>query len=303
MAPKLGKRKRVTRAELEQPSRSPSPSSGEDSDDIQERFRRAFEAKFKPLDVETKKPRIEEAPVEVESESEEESDWSGLSDNEANKVQVVEYKAPEQLADEENAKLEKRAFMSSKPPKSVAPAAAAISGKLSVKKKSDADDSTDASNLKHDLALQKLLRESHLLSSASNSGSSTPTLTTSGIARHKSTDLHLQSLGAKASVFTQKKMPMAQRKHEIAKARSNEEKRRSEAREAGIILEREQRASKKDADKKRERGVGGPSIGKFRGGTLSLSREDVRSITGGGGSGGRGGSKGSGRGRGGKRGR
>jgi hypothetical protein len=302
MAPKLGKRKRVTRAELEQPSRSPSPSSGDDSDDIQERFRRAFEAKFKPLDVEPKKPKIEQAPVEVESESEEDSDWSGLSGDEANKVQVVEYKALEQLADEENAKLEKRAFMSSKPPKSVAPAST-TSGKLNVKKKSDEDDNTDASNLKHDLALQKLLRESHLLSSASNSGSSTPNLTTSGIARHKSTDLHLQSLGAKASVFTQKKMPMSQRKHEVAKARTNEEKRRAEAREAGIILEREQRMGKKDADKRRERGVGGPSVGKMRGGTLSLSREDVRSITGGGGSGGRGGSKGRGKGRGGKRGR
>jgi hypothetical protein len=300
MAPKLGKRKRVTRAELEQPSRSPSPSSGDDSDDIQERFRRAFEAKFKPLDVEPKKPKIEQAPVEIESESEEDSDWSGLSGDETNKVQVVEYKAPEQLADEENAKLEKRAFMSSKPPKSVTPAST-TSGKSSVKKKTDEDDNTDASNLKHDLALQKLLRESHLLSSASNSGSSTPNLTTSGI--HKSTDLHLQSLGAKASVFTQKKMPMSQRKHEVAKARTNEEKRRAEAREAGIILEREQRVGKKDADKRRERGVGGPSVGKMRGGTLSLSREDVRSITGGGGSGGRGGSKGRGRGRGGKRGR
>ncbi len=30
-------------------------------------------------------------------------------------------------------------------------------------------------------------------------------------------------------------------------------------------------------------GVGGPSIGKFKGGTLSLSEKDVRSITGGGG--------------------
>ena len=299
MAPQLGKRKRVTREELERPSRSPSPSSGSDNEDMQELFRRAFEKKFKPLDVEPKKPKkVEEAPIAQEDEEEEdddESDWSGLSDTESNKVQVIEYKDATYDSDEEAAaKAAKRAFMTSKPPTTAAP----TPGKPASKKKpTDTDDTGEALNLKNDLALQRLLRESHLLSaSASSSGASTPTLTTSGIARHKSTDLHLQSLGAKGSVFTQKKMPMAQRKHMATKARQTEEKRRHEAREAGVILEKEKRFATKERDKKRERGVGGPSIGKFRGGTLSLSKSDVRSITGGPGSqGGKGGKKGKGK--------
>ena len=173
--------------------------------------------------------------------------------------------------------------MSSKPPTS----ASASSKNVTNKKKQEDPDSNETTNLKNDMALQKLLRESHLLS-ASSSGTSTPTLTTTGVARHKSQDLHLQALGAKGSIFTQKKMPMAQRKHMIDKARTTEEKRRREAKEAGIILERENRVTKKAPEKKRERGVGGPSIGKFRGGTLSLSKKDVQSITGGGGSKGKG---------------
>jgi hypothetical protein len=284
MPPALGKRKRVTRAELEQPSRSPSPSSdsGGDSgaENLQAIFRRAFEAKFKPLPVEPKKPKIEETHVQEEPE-EEETDWSGISDNE-NGVEVIEYQDPRRELDESE-RAEMKAFMSSKPPTS----ASTSSKSAPTKKKQDDADSNETTNLKNDMALQKLLRESHLLS-ASSSGTSTPTLTTTGVARHKSQDLHLQALGAKGSIFTQKKMPMAQRKHMIDKARTTEEKRRREAREAGIVLERENRVAKKAPEKKRERGVGGPSIGKFRGGTLSLSKKDVQSITGGGGAKGKG---------------
>lgn len=279
MAPQLGKRKRVTREELERPSRSPSPSSGSDNEDMQELFRRAFEKKFKPLDVEPVKRKSKETPVieEEEEEEEDEDDWSGLSDDDSNQVEVIEYKDTNRDSDDEaTLRAQKRAFMSSKPPTFSTPTT-----NLSSKKKPaapDADETNDTANLKNDLALQKLLRDSHILS-ASSSGTSTPLLTT-GAARHKSTDLHLQSLGAKGSVFTQKKMPMAQRRHMVAKAKSGEEKRRHEAREAGIILEKEKREKSGERERKRERGVGGPSIGKFRGGTLTLSKKDVRGITG-----------------------
>ncbi|KAJ4331170.1 pre-rRNA processing and 40S ribosomal subunit assembly [Didymella glomerata] len=283
MAPQLGKRKRVTREELERPSRSPSPSEESDNEDMQELFRRAFEKKFKPLAVEPINPKVEEAPATDKDESAEEaeeSDWSGLSDDATPKVEVIEYKDTRLDSDEEASKALKRAFMSSKPPTSSTPTA---QKPVLKKKDKDADDSTDTANLKNDLALQKLLRDSHILS-ASSSGASTPTLTTAGAARHKSTDLHLRSLGAKSSVFTQKKMPMAQRKHMAEKARLTEQKRRHEAREGGIILEKEVKEKSKDRERKRERGVGGPSIGRFSGGTLTLSKKDVRSITGGPGS-------------------
>lgn len=282
MAPALGKRKRVSRKELQRQSRSPSPSSasdGSEGEDLQAIFRRAFEAKFKPLAVEPIKPKIEEVEVMEEDEEDEESDWSGISDGEDG-VEIVEFQDAH-LDDEEDAGAEMRAFMSSKPPTS----ASTSSKSITVKKKQDDDDVTETTNLKNDQALQKLLRESHLLS-ASSSGASTPTLSATGIMRHKSTDLHLQSLGAKGSVFTQKKMPMAQRKHMVQKARTTEEKRRAAAKEAGIILERPTMggpAGKRDANRRREQAVGMPTVGKFRGGTLSLSKKDVRTITGGGG--------------------
>jgi hypothetical protein len=295
MAPTLGKRKRISREELERPSRSPSPSSGSsdsDREDLQAIFRRAFEAKFKPLAVEPKKQRIEEIEIrdEEEEEDEEGSDWSGINDEE-DVVQVIEYTGS-QLERDDTSRAEMKAFMSSKPPTS----ASAPSKSLTVKKKQDDGSLTETANLKNDLALQKLLRESHLLSaSASSSGTSTPTLSATGIARHKSTDLHLQSLGAKGSVFSQKKMPMAQRKHMIQKARSTDEKRRAEAKEAGVVLERPtmgKATGKRDENRKRDRAVGLPSVGKFRGGTLSLSKKDVQSITGGGGGGAKGKGKG-----------
>jgi hypothetical protein len=294
MAPALGKRKRISRVELERPSRSPSPSSdsGESGEsggeDLQAIFRRAFEAKFKPLPVEPKKPKMEEAAAQEDEDEDEgeDTDWAGLSD-EGDGVEVIEFKST-RLDEDDAAKAEMRAFMSSKPPTS----ASAPSRSLTVKKKPDDAELAEGTNLKNDLALQKLLRESHLLSaSASSSGMSTPTLSATGKSRHKSTDLHLQSLGAKGSVFTQKKMPMAQRKHMIQKARLTDEKRRAEAKEAGVILERPAMGkpkAKRDDYKKRDGTVGLPSVGKFRGGTLNLSKKDVRAITGGGGAKGKG---------------
>ncbi|KAH7074441.1 hypothetical protein BKA63DRAFT_414938 [Paraphoma chrysanthemicola] len=282
VAPTLSKRKRVSRAELERQARSSSPSAGSDAsgdEDLQAIFRRAFEAKFKPLPNEPKKAKVE--PIEAqEEEEEEESDWSGISDDD---IEVIEYKDSKLDADE-NARAEMRAFMSAKPPSSASTAGKSVT----VKQKQDEDALGETANLKNDLALQKLLRESHLLS-ASSSGTSTPTLSATGIARHKSTDLHLQSLGAKGSVFTQKKMPMALRKHMTQKARTAEDKRRAEAKEAGIVLERPtMKAPVRRSDQRRDRPVGMPSVGKFRGGTLNLSKKDVRSITGGGGAKGKG---------------
>lgn len=286
MAPALGKRKRISRKELEQPSRSPSPSSDSNQsgeEDVQAIFRRAFEAKFKPLAVETKKVKIE-SPKEIEEEDldeEDDAEWAGISEGDDD-VEVIDY-TNTQLGRDDTSKAEMKAFMSSKPPSSTV----AHKKSLTVKKSPDDADLAESNNLRNDLDLQKLLRESHLLS-ASSLAASTPTLSATGIARHKSTDLHLQSLGAKGSVFSQKKMPMAQRKHMIQKARLTDEKRRADAKEAGIILERptmNKMPDKRDETRKRDKAVGLPSVGRFRGGTLSLSKKDVRSITGGGGSG------------------
>lgn len=93
---------------------------------------------------------------------------------------------------------------------------------------------------------------------------------------------------------------MSHRRGIIAKQTDKEEKRRREARENGIILEKAK--MKKSTDGKRDRGVGAPGIGKFSGGTLKLSKKDIfdiegpkRSSSSRGGRGGRGGGRGRGK--------
>ena len=130
----------------------------------------------------------------------------------------------------------------------------------------------DAANLKKDLALQRLLKESHLLDSQKS-------LSHLGQNRHKAVDLRLQDLGSKNSVFKQKNMPLAQRKGIKAKAAEKEESRRRTAQQNGIILEKEVKGKRKDHSK-RQRGIGAPSVGKFQGGMLKLSKKDIAEIEG-----------------------
>ena len=134
--------------------------------------------------------------------------------------------------------------------------------------------STDAANLKKDLALQRLLKESHLLDPDSS-------LSHSGKNRHKALDLRLQDMGSKTSLFAQpKNMPLAQRKGIAAKAAKKEEVRRKEARENGIVLEKVVKRKKKKHEGVRMRGIGGPSVGRFERGMLKLSSKDVAKIEG-----------------------
>lgn len=116
--------------------------------------------------------------------------------------------------------------------------------------------------------------------------------------------MRIQALGASSaplaktpdSLFEQKKMPMAMRKRIVATRGAREDKRRREAKENGIILEKEKKKPAKDDRSRRERNIDGPAVGRMRGAELRLSERDVRSIEGGGGSsrgrGGRGGGRG-----------
>ena len=132
------------------------------------------------------------------------------------------------------------------------------------------DDEVEVTNLKNDLDLQRLLQESSLLKKQKEGSKAD---------RHRTTDLRLQCLGLKSSLYSQEKMPMTHRQGMKAKAQSREELRRKDARENGIILEK---AIKKGGGNKpnREQGVDAPGVGKFRGGTLKLSRRDVADIQG-----------------------
>ena len=134
------------------------------------------------------------------------------------------------------------------------------------------ESASDAANLKKDLALQRLLKESHLLEPQSS-------LSVSGKYRHKALDLRLQDLGAKSSIYAQHNMPMAHRKGIIAKAVEKDEARRREAHENGIILEKAVK-TKKGGAARRERALGIPAVGRFQGGMLKLSKKDVAEIQG-----------------------
>ena len=131
---------------------------------------------------------------------------------------------------------------------------------------------TDAAHLKKDLALQRLLKESHLLDSQDS-------LSHTGHNRHKALDLRLQDMGSKSSVFAQQKMPLAQRKGIAKKSAEREELRRQQAFENGIIIEKAIKDNGKDGVK-RQRGIGAPSVGKFQGGMLKLSKRDIAEIQG-----------------------
>jgi hypothetical protein len=88
MASMLGKRKRRT-PDIPKGDRDESGESDASGLDAQEIFRRHFETQFTPL------PAVQKSlkPVAEESadESEEGSDWEGISEDEQNAVQVVEH--------------------------------------------------------------------------------------------------------------------------------------------------------------------------------------------------------------------
>ncbi|KAG7131652.1 hypothetical protein HYQ45_009793 [Verticillium longisporum] len=268
-------------------------------------FRRHFEAQFAPL-PETKKPKVAEPKAEevLEDDAEVDSDWDGVSADEAEQaIEVVDH--TDSKPHDPTAGMTKRqlkAFMSSRPPtqtdKPPPPPA----------KPSPSDEPDESTLRAQDIALQRLLSESHLLASLNPTTASTAAAAkpfAAGKLRQRTTDLRIQSLAAAGaplakqspSLFTQAKMPMAMRKRITATRDAREDKRRREARENGVVLERVAPVKKADKKGRHERALDGPEVGRMRGAELKLSDRDVRNIEGsGGGRGGRGGKSG-GRGR------
>ena len=74
---------------------------------------------------------------------------------------------------------------------------------------------------------------------------------------------------------------MKLRKGMVARAEAREERRRREARENGIILERPAAGKKSKArERRREIGVDRPGMGRLRGAELRLNEHDVKKIEG-----------------------
>lgn len=97
MAVTLGKRKR--RTETERPKKALAAAAvrresteSSDGETAKALFRRAFEAKFKPL-PKIEKPEVQQEDPETDNDDISHSDWDGLSEEEA--VEVVRHVLPE----------------------------------------------------------------------------------------------------------------------------------------------------------------------------------------------------------------
>ncbi|KOS17917.1 Protein FAF1 [Escovopsis weberi] len=189
-------------------------------------------------------------------------------------------------------KRELKVFMSSRPPDSLADSKSKFTAGPRASSSSSALPEDAPSLLAQDLELRRLLAESHLFrpSRASSSSVSSaaaaagaalePRAFASGRIRQKTTDLRIQALGSKASILKQDKMPMHMRKGIHAAATARETKRRREAKENGIILERETAKNKPKGNRRSGLDVGRPGVGRMKGAELRISQSDVRRIEG-----------------------
>lgn len=284
-------------------------------------FRRHFEAEFAPLpEAEAAKSKFKKTKHEgnsndIESEEEEENndsngddgEWAGLSDEDSvteeeenPTIQVVDHSSKQPPKPAAMSKRELKAFMvciasyrslhnmaltgypqSSRPPEQTTPK---TEQPLSATSSSSNTLPEDApSLLAQDLELRRLLAESHLLAPAISASGTTiaPKAFAIGRTRQKATDLRVQALGSKVSIHKQEKMPMNMRKGIVAAADAREAKRRREAKENGVILERETGKKKGRRDRGRDVAVDRPGVGRLKGAELRLSDKDIKSIEGG----------------------
>jgi len=94
----LGKRKREIADAVGRFGIAPDGSPSGNDENLQEAFRRHFEAQFQPL-TEQKTSVLSKPAVEVGLEADaDESDWEGISNDDENvNAEVVEYTTPEGL--------------------------------------------------------------------------------------------------------------------------------------------------------------------------------------------------------------
>ncbi|KAL8718781.1 MAG: hypothetical protein Q9225_004127 [Loekoesia sp. 1 TL-2023] len=265
----LGKRKRREYGATSDVDHGLRQASYHD-DHLQNVLRQHFETRFDPLESSSPVPREETVHIEEVDTDEYDTDWTGFSEEEkAVNALVVDYQNLEKSR-ANTSKEDSKLFMSAKPP--LYSRERPSTTKREELEHADPEEiAADAVNLKKDLALQRLLEESHLLDPTSS-------LTPSGQKRHKALDIRQQALGSKSSMFFQKNMPLAQRRGIFAKATERDDNRRREAKENGIVLERAVKSKRRDL--KRQREIGAPAVGKFTRGMLALSKKDVSAIVG-----------------------
>ncbi|MCJ1435098.1 Methyl-CpG-binding domain protein 2 [Xylographa pallens] len=299
MATTLGKRKRRSQLSSPQP---PSPSTPAH---LHALFQQHFEANYAPLRspsaaLTTTNP----APPPLSSSASSDSAWEGLSPPSSpstTPVPVITHTTPARAKRADVPRSELRAFMKPTPP-STAPLAAKPASEKPLPRPTDP---TDRALLANDLALQRLLAETHLLQPSASAHAATPApRATPGLTtRQRALDLRVQALGAKRALVGRQAVPLGVRRGVEAKKVEREERRRREAREGGVVLERKgggggERRGGREERRGGGREVGGPAVGRWKGGMLVLGRGDVEAIEGRGRGMGRGKGRGRGRGRG-----
>lgn len=108
----MGKRKRRAEGTREEPPanvRSGSESEDDDENTARALFQRAFEAKFKPLEIKKIESKDEDEADEADQADGLESDWSGLSEDE-DAIEVIEHSNPNANS-EDGVDPGKKAFM------------------------------------------------------------------------------------------------------------------------------------------------------------------------------------------------
>jgi hypothetical protein len=133
--------------------------------------------------------------------------------------------------------------------------------------RSGAPDDDEALNLQNDIALQRLLRESNLLSEHA-------TKDDPGRLRHLTLDARISHLGGKE--VTKGNVPLRIRKGIQTAKKTRQEKGEQEAKEAGILMPVKRKAK---ASKPRERGLNTASaVGKFKNGMLKINEREIRRV-------------------------
>lgn len=305
----------------------PLQGSDEDASGSSGKKGRKAKAGKESEDEDEGQPGVED--LRSDSEDDDDDDWDGLSgeeedgddsddddedgeddgseadsDSEAdNKVEVVDHSkplapalAPQVLMG--MTKREMRAYLSSRPPDALSEAGTSKAKQLLLKKDDAGDDGQNEDSkalLAKDLELQRLISESHILSSANPFNTTTSGAAAKafagGRARALTTDLRLQGLGGKGSIFSQQKMPMGMRQGIVGARAAREERRRREAKENGIILERpaggdaaagggkgRKNNKKKSTFGRRDLPVDMPGMGRMKGGELRLNKRDVKAV-------------------------
>lgn len=179
----------------------------------------------------------------------------------------------------EASKQDKKLFLSSKAPIQEA--------KPEPKRRQNASepDEDERQNLDNDLALQRLIKESHILADAGLSGVDISTGVI-GKARHKTLDSRLDDLGLKKKKEGQ--MPMKMRQALSAHQQKRKDRHVAQAKEAGIILARSATAKEsKKKPAKRERGLKINSVGRETKHGIIISKSEIAKYSGTGGKKGR----------------